>query len=161
MQLLVEQQTQKAKKRHRRRISRDESGVTWDSGSATSLTLSDGEEKPEVNSEVNTEDEAEEGGGGAGSEGDDDGNPEKTEGNFLANEDKKYTAVFRAKFWRFFSAMFQFRLGQMFLGQVRLGQFSQVRFKNQGYNRYPKIAVYFLSLFTNFFSSFKSRIEYQ
>ena len=29
----------------------------------------------------------------------------------------------------FFSAMFQFRLGQMFLGYVRLGQFSQVRLK--------------------------------
>ena len=28
-----------------------------------------------------------------------------------ANEDKKYTAVFRAKFQRFFNAMFQFRSG--------------------------------------------------
>ena len=29
----------------------------------------------------------------------------------LANEDKKYTAIFRAKFYRFFSALSQFRLG--------------------------------------------------
>ena len=43
-----------------------------------------------------------------------------------ANEDKKYKAIFifRAKFQRLFSTLSQFRLGQAFPGQVRLGQVS-------------------------------------
>ena len=44
-----------------------------------------------------------------------------------ANEDKKYTAIFRVKFQHFFSALSQFRLGQVFLSQVRLCQFNQVQ----------------------------------
>ena len=39
---------------------------------------------------------------------------------YSANEAKKYTAIFRTKFYHFFSAKSQFRLGQTFPGQVRL-----------------------------------------